>query len=504
MARLDGDRLRIEQRALIAQRTGEDWRGVALSLSTADAQRFTELPELAAAKIGRRQPAPPRTGWRPPPTGVAELYRDWDRAFGGGAPPAPALPPDPEAGRDEAPAPPPPFEAVEELDRLAAPEMPPQMRGAPMPPPSMMMPMAPPMMARSRSGVLGGLARAATGAVVGAAGAVAGAAGAIGGLARGGDGGGRAPGAAPHADDGLADGEPAEIAAPADLLAFGDLRMPPPSSSGRGSLVRAGRRERYLALLGVTVQVDVVALVDRAVRDAGRVAPPPPEVTCGWSSSYDYALPADGLVDVPSDGQWHGVALGVAEAPARVRHVVVPRETTDVFRVAELTSPFETPLLPGPMDVYDGKDFVLTAPLAEVAPRGKVELGLGVDPQVKVTRNVDFREEVAGMLRGSLRLIHEVEITGENLGARAIALEVRERVPVAEPGDDDVEVTVEAARPPWEPWAPDPDRPGAAHLRGGHRWRVDLEPGARTTLTATYAVRIAGKHELIGGNRREP
>ena len=57
----------LQLRALIAQRTGEDWRGVHLELSTAAPLSFTELPELSAIRIGRAQPPPPRKpGFRPP------------------------------------------------------------------------------------------------------------------------------------------------------------------------------------------------------------------------------------------------------------------------------------------------------------------------------------------------------------------------------------------------------------------------------------------------------
>ncbi len=248
----------------------------------------------------------------------------------------------------------------------------------------------------------------------------------------------------------------------------------------------------------------MLGVVDEATRAARRLAAPPAATATGWDTAFDFAFEADGAVDVPSDGEWHGLAMTSAAAPSQLRHVVVPREVTDVFRIAELTSPFDAPLLPGPMDVYDGRDFVLTTPLAWVAPRGAITLGLGVDPRVKVTRNVDYREEAAGMLRGSLRLAHEVQLTAENLGPQPIDLEVRERVPVAVEGDDDVTVTVEAATPPWEPWQPEPGAAHAARLRGGHRWRLTLAPDERRELTATYAIKIAGKHELVGGNRREP
>src|SRR6185503_19766823 len=50
---------------------------------TAEATAWTELPELPSIQIGRAQPQVAKLGWRPPPSGVDELYADWDRAFAG-------------------------------------------------------------------------------------------------------------------------------------------------------------------------------------------------------------------------------------------------------------------------------------------------------------------------------------------------------------------------------------------------------------------------------------
>ena len=107
------------------------------------------------------------------------------------------------------------------------------------------------------------------------------------------------------------------------------------------------------------------------------------------------------------------------------------------------------------------------------------------------------------MLRGALRLIHAITIDVENLSGRPIDLEVRERVPVVREGDDDVEVTLGRVEPAWERWTPEPEAPRDERLRGGYRWRLSIAAAQKRTLRASYEVKISGRNELIGGNRRE-
>jgi hypothetical protein len=528
VARLGDGEARLELRAVIAQQTGEDWNGVKLALSTADAQSWTELPELPSLRIGRRQPPPLRAGWKPPPAGAEQLYADWDAAFARHRekllpPPAHTLGLDTgevmRGGHDE-------FEehevtspyAEEQTAVFAAPPRIGAPQGAAAPgygapppmPPAAPAPMAMPMMQAAPAPKSRGVASAIGGVLAAPVALAAAGAGAMRDAVR------RseperakkslARHQAPADDDSSLE---ADTVVPADLLAYGDLRMPPPTSPERGHLVHADRRDLYLAVMvsqRVTVQFDVLVAIAQAERRADRVVtlPTPPGTEGAWPDTYDFAFRADGTVEVPSDGVWHGVALGSRAAKVTVKHVVVPRESTDVFRVATLDNPHDAPLLPGPIDVYDGPDFVLTSHVDFTSPRGALELGLGVDQRVKSARRTKYREETAGMLRGSLRLEHEVEIDVENVGARPVDVEVRERVPVrAVEEDDDVEIGVDRVTPAWEPWEPEPESPGEPRLRGGHRWRVPLGAGEKKSLALAYHVKIAAKHELVGGNRRD-
>lgn len=525
----------VSVRAVVAQDTGEDWNGVRLTLATADAQRWVELPEMQALRIGRRQPPVVKRGWRAPPAGATELYGDYDRFLSGArlAPPQPAT--TPVVVTEPAPMDMPVAESEaymdddDEVDGAAAPRstrtggfkgavndltqsrsfrspaaptrsappMQPQ-QGAPPPSPSFApapggapMPMAAAPMAaqaRARGSGLGN-------ALAGAGGALA---GAVGGLF-GGEGGG--------GPQGFARGEPLaepDLEASPEQLAYGDLRMPGPSASRRGHLTVTQRRERYLEMLWVrevTKEIDVISLIDGAVRKAtqagARGLPPRHRLAESWYG-FDYVYAAESPVDIPSDGDYHGVPLTSRAGPVELGYVVVPRESTDVFRFVKLKNPLDAPLLPGPADIYVGGDYLLSADLKVAPPRGEVKIGLGVEQAIKVSRNTHYREEAAGLMGGTLALRHELIVEVANRRDRPVDVEVQERIPTLRDKEDEIQLDVGTVEPAWAPFEPE-----HYTLKGGYRWKIQVPAGQKQKLAATYVIRISAKKELIGGNRRE-
>lgn len=318
-------------------------------------------------------------------------------------------------------------------------------------------------------------------------------------------GGGGAP-AAPNAYQ-AADGGPASAAAAlvADRaqLEYGGLWLPPADDPRRGTLQRADRAQRYgrLASLppeqiadalarGESARVQALALEDEAAPEGH-----------AWAQSaegFDYAYEAQAHVDLDCDGQLHGLPLRSAAVETKPRYISVPRETQDVFRVVVLRNPLDAPLLPGPVDVYVGGRFSLASALEVTPPRGRVELGLGVEQAIKIARNSSFEEDSAGLLKRSRDLTHQLRVEVRNHLERAVTIEVRERLPVTREGESDIEVVERSAEPAWEDLKQE-----VPPLQGGRAWRVEVPAGGEKTLRASYAIRIPQNHEIVGGNRRE-
>ena len=498
VARLDaaGVEVDLAVRAMIAQKTGEDWRDAAVRLVTAPAETITELPELHSLRIGRRQREPESTGWRPPPVGAELLYEDFDRAFAGGAPPPEGIveeyddvitrPDEEDDEQDEVTTV--AFEPEPEVEVARTLEGAPQAAPAPAP---MMPAAAKSVMSIVRAGGLEEPRRRerpskADTMIFG---------GAPGGLAE--------IAAAPEEPE-----EPAAIRADDALLDYGSLRMAAADSPERGKLHRQSWVAGYLEdLRARDWQIDfnlrsVLTAAKSSARTLEAVGPPP-KCSFEFPDDYDYSYFADSRLDIPSDGEFHSVALTGRSGRCKLVHVVAPRESTDVFRVARIDNPLDGPLIAGPIDVYLGGEFLLATRLGFTPPGGTLRFGLGVDQAVKVVRNTQFREDTTGLLGGSRELHHQIRVEVQNHRDRSIDLEVRERVPVVREDEDDIRVELGPVSPAWQAYRPGEDELGNKNLKGGYRWRLSLERGARAELRAGYTIRISSKNELVGGNRRE-
>lgn len=524
----DGQRAELGVRALVAQQSGEPWSGVRLALSTADLARDTTIPELTSLRIGRRQRPPRKAGYREPPADTGELFKGLDDAldvlgraelppepiplggdsfadpFAAGDPFAAPAGADPFGAPSDAPFGAPADSALraegaalgsadEDLDLFdsgesvafsvgAAPE-PDMMRAMAPPPGSAPKPSSAPMeqyasrampapkssRARSKSKKRGGRQADMT--------------------LTGGGGGEPAPPSQPP------EPRPAQ-------LDYGMLVMRPWDTHAdlRGRLRRLEVRDQLSALPG-SQQALVQQLLASARGAAARLEGFPGATTDVGSASgaYDYRYTSGGLLDLPSDGKVHNVPLFAREAPVKVQLISVPRESDQVVRTAELENPLVAPLLAGPADVYLEDEFLVTSPIRTVPAGATLTVGLGVEEGLKVARNTHYDEtSKGGLLGGSTKLEHRVEIeVASRLGA-PVQVEVRERVPLPDDDEDDVTVTLGKVSPAWE----DFEQP-RARIKGGKRWRFELAPGDERALSYSYMIQLGGKQELAGGNRRD-
>jgi hypothetical protein len=460
-------------RAGVAQRTGEDWTGVRLGLSTADLLRRADLPELRSLRIGRSQEEPGNASWREPPAGLEELFAGYDAA---------ALPPpSPQSAR-------PPARSHHMVRQSGAglDGGPPQQTFAPI------SVSAPAPGGSASEGEEFGYGAAAGEQL--AAGASAGSAPPAGTTPQRRKASGRAfvPQHRPVAPGGPPPDAPrAQASLSADLLDYARLTMTGPDTpEGRGTL-RPGSTRTPPLVTEYRRRADAVARLERPAHAVDvRVS----------AGSFDYRFDTAAPVDVEADGLWHTVPVSEVPVSTEFAYVSVPSVDQSVFGTVLVTNSSSHALLAGPVDVMVDGDFVLTAALPTLAPGQRQAVGLGVAESVRVVRRAHMRESTAGMRGGTTVLDHTVEVELANRLPYPVVVEVRERVPVST--DKDVRIEEHTARPPWS----EPDEPldgqSELYVRGARIWRVELEPGRTATLTGGFEIRFPVGKAAVGGNRR--
>ncbi len=466
---------RFTMRALVVQRTGEDWRGVELAVSTAPCSRGVDLPELPALKLGTRQP-PPAPAWRELPAGLDTLFPD----------DLPVVRPPPNPRKRKASAPPP--QAVPanvagddvDVDRVDL-EMSESMEVE-----QQDMPMRTGTRRRSA-----GLARFLPGMPTQRN------AGDSASMARD-----EAPVAAPAGTVAPARSRPATITTSTVDYAALWLAGWQASPSTRGRLQPLDDRRRLETAGLPSAAVDRLRKARHLAHESATAVVaqplPPHHVLPGPVGGSDYRWPTSGQCDVPSDGRFHSVAVYSVPVSLEITYRAVPRHDRRTFRRLDAALDAPGPLLGGPVDVFVDGALELTTPWEGTPGRGRLQLGLGVEDRLSLARNVRYREESAGLFGGSRRIHTTVEVQVASALPHAVQLEVLEGVPVAADSDE-VEIAITASTPQAEPWAGERDGP---ILEGARRQSLEVGPGAQARAVLSYTVTIANKQELVGGDRR--
>jgi len=498
----------IAVRALIAQRTGEDWNGVQIELSTATPTGWCELPELPSLRLGRSQTLPRKKAWRSPPKGAELLFEDYDRQ---------------KQVQDT--------QHVVQLSDLS---------GEPMKIPTVNQLMEMPRFSffkqivtllkepsfseldalvgdvpkPSRVGIddfddLESMTFGAFNEPRAASKGMRAASPSSPAMSR--SIGSQVAMMAPQADEYRGRGGdplPEPIFDPsADIKNYGLMRLAEPSNTRqRGKLSIPDPRTLYLESLQrwqMKVNFEIATVLQTAFDRTfcNQVLP-----RFGSSNirkevgNFDFVYLGTGRIDVPSDGQYHSVALLQENAEIDLRYIVVPREDTNVFRIAQLRNPLQAPLLSGLADIYVDTQYILSTTIATVPPRGQMELALGVEQAIKVARNTTFKEARSGLsLVAFNELRHSIHIAIANRMGRVAKIEVRERIPIPQP-DVKVDVNVTQVTPEWAKYE---QQERNEPIKGGYRWQIEVPAGGEMELTADYTIKTFVDNELVNGNRRE-
>lgn len=143
---------------------------------------------------------------------------------------------------------------------------------------------------------------------------------------------------------------------------------------------------------------------------------------------------------IPSDGATHVVSVKSSNLPATYYHYLVPKVESEAFLLAKVTGWEELSLLPGTANVFYEGTYVGETVLNPAVINDTLDLALGRDNGIMVTRTKLPVKESSKLLGNDITKTIVYELRLKNNKSKAVNLIVEDQIPLAQSKDIKVEV----------------------------------------------------------------
>lgn len=186
---------------------------------------------------------------------------------------------------------------------------------------------------------------------------------------------------------------------------------------------------------------------------------------------------------IPTDGEKQRVPIKDVEAPARYVHQAVPKLSNDVFLTAELSPWAYLNLLDGKASLYYQGTFVGETEVRTQSTGDTLRLALGRDRGLVIERKLVLDQESRKVVGSSIRQQLQWEINIRNQKDYAVVLQIQEQLPLSK--SRSVEISYETL-----PAASYDESTGEL------LWKINLPGGEKTSLKLNYQVRYPADYRF--------
>jgi uncharacterized protein (TIGR02231 family) len=194
-------------------------------------------------------------------------------------------------------------------------------------------------------------------------------------------------------------------------------------------------------------------------------------------------------VTIPSDGQPHRTNVTILPLEGKPEYVATPKLEPAAFLKLHVTNGSDTPLLPGPMNLFREGEFVGNTSMSLIQSGAEFDLYAGRDDAIKIQRKdiLNKRSETGLINRRSVEE-RRFQITVQNFRANPIRIAISDQQPVS----GNAEIVVNQTSFSAQPAAVD-------KLTGKIVWNVDLAPKEKKVIEFGYTIEWAKGKEIEGG-----
>lgn len=250
---------------------------------------------------------------------------------------------------------------------------------------------------------------------------------------------------------------------------FIDMAHPQPRMA-KAHLAEPARMKGEPQIMEMADELPMLAMAAPAVMEAETA------IAETQDSGAVVSFAVSGSVDIPGDGTPKKTVLGNYNLDPQLDFLATPRHIDAVYRRARLINTTGTPLLAGPINLYDGEEYIGRNRLEYTPGGGEVELILGVEERVKIRREMVRREVDKRFLRDQRQIAYGYEIKLENLMPTPARITIQDQYPVSR--HDLIRVRLDRA-------TPEPMEQTELHIL---KWELDLAPGEKRAIQYEYHV----------------
>jgi uncharacterized protein (TIGR02231 family) len=203
---------------------------------------------------------------------------------------------------------------------------------------------------------------------------------------------------------------------------------------------------------------------------------PAPSYVESKGASVNFAL--TGKRDLPSGEDPTKVLIYRHTFPAVISYLTIPKLSSFAYLKGRFENNSEYPLISGSAMTYVDGDYVGKSSLENKAVGEKVELSLGIDPNIKIKHELVKRfERNKGMLSKKTEVEYTYKITCENYHSKTMELQVNDQVPISR--NNDVEISDIKLTPEPSEWNKESGKVG---------WKVEIKTKEKKEILINFLV----------------
>jgi uncharacterized protein (TIGR02231 family) len=219
-----------------------------------------------------------------------------------------------------------------------------------------------------------------------------------------------------------------------------------------------------------------VAMLAADEMAAGAGYAPAPSVVESKGVSVNFNI--SGKRDLPSGEDATKVLIHRHVFPATLSYLTIPKLATNAYLKGAFENTSEYPFIAGTALTYVDGDYVGKSDLLNKAVGEKVELSLGIDPNIKIKHEqIKRNERNKGMISKKTEVEFLYKITLENYHAKAIVLQVEDQAPISR--NEEIEVADIKLTPAPAEWDKE---------SGKLTWKIDLKSKEKKELFIGFVI----------------